>query len=69
MVHAVLQEALVDTLHVFVDRAHLSRSDKFGREAQPRILISLAGVVDEFDWVVILPFVVVPIWSWLAGEL
>ena len=49
--HAVLQEALVDALHVLVDRAHFRGAYELGRESQPGILVTLARVLHILDWV------------------
>jgi hypothetical protein len=59
VVHAVLQEFLIHTLHVFVHRAHFCWVDKFGGVAQPCILVALARIVDEFDRVLVLPEILV----------
>lgn len=42
VVHAVLEEALIDALDVFVDRAHFGWPDEFSGEPQPRVLVSFA---------------------------
>ena len=61
MVHAVLEEAFVYALHVFIDRAHFCRSYELCRKAQPGVLVSFARVIYKFYRVVVLAGLIVVI--------
>jgi hypothetical protein len=59
MMHAVLEESFVHALDILVYRAHFGWPNKLRWKSQPCILIALARVVDEFDWIVVLAIAVI----------